>query len=80
MNCSELAAALDVCPGGAVRYTADQRSFRGSVHVRLVLAERLRFLPRPGMSGAAATDQPLDLVLELLVEPSTMLVTASRYS
>src|SRR4051812_4860756 len=73
----QLGAALDVVRGHARRRASVQRAVGCEVGVGLVLADRLRVLPLLGMGRVTRPDEPLSLMLQLLVGPGTDLVATA---
>src|SRR3954453_13367532 len=73
----QLGAALDVVRCHARRRASVQRALGCEVGVGLVLADRLRVLPLLGVGRVTRADEPLGLVLELLIGPGTDLVATA---
>src|SRR3954451_179555 len=73
----QLGAALDVVRCHARRRASVQRALGCEVGVGLVLADRLRVLPLLGVGRVTRPDEPLGLMLQLLVGPGTDLVATA---
>src|SRR3954454_5127136 len=73
----QLGAAFDVVRGHARRRAAVQRAIGCEVGVGLVLADRLRVLPLLGVGRVTRADEPLGLMLQLLIGPGTDLVATA---
>src|SRR3954468_1326130 len=73
----QLGASFDVVRGHARGRASVQRAVRCEVGVGLVLADRLRVLPLLGVGRVTRADEPLGLVLELLIGPGTDLVATA---
>src|SRR3954463_9760780 len=73
----QLGASFDVVRGHARRRASMQRALGCEVGVGLVLTDRLRVLPLLGVGRVTRADEPLGLVLELLIGPGTDLVATA---